>query len=134
MHCNSLFYQILLLFLFPCSAFFERIILCNSLVWSCAITGRSGMTFQEAEECEQKAKRNLSTFQDSLKKPLLYLATLTHRSRLNDLNDDIFLFAKDRFFIGETLDYVVGGSQRFLFYFFTSKICHLAVLIFNIFI
>ncbi|XP_059156185.1 bromodomain adjacent to zinc finger domain protein 1A-like isoform X2 [Physella acuta] len=93
------------------NAFFERIILCNSLVWSCAITGRSGMTFQEAEECEQKAKRNLSTFQDSLKKPLLYLATLTHRSRLNDLNDDIFLFAKDRFFIGETLDYV-GGSQR----------------------
>ncbi|CAL1546882.1 unnamed protein product [Lymnaea stagnalis] len=93
------------------NAFFERIILCNSLVWSCAITGRSGMTFQEAEECEEKAKKNLATFQDSLKKPLLFLATLTHRSRLNDLNDDIFLFAKDRFFIGETLDYV-SGNQR----------------------
>ncbi|KAH9519019.1 Bromodomain adjacent to zinc finger domain protein 1A [Bulinus truncatus] len=94
------------------NAFFERIILCNSLVWSCAVTGRSGMTFQEAEDCEKKAKKNLATFQDSLKKPLLYLATLTHRSRLNDLNDDVFVFAKDRFFIGETLEYISGNIRR----------------------
>ncbi|XP_013069196.2 bromodomain adjacent to zinc finger domain protein 1A-like isoform X1 [Biomphalaria glabrata] len=93
------------------NAFFERIILCNSLVWSCALTGKSGMTFQEATECENRAKKNLSTFQDSLKKPLLYLASLTQRSRLNDLNDDVFVFAKDRFFIGETLEYI-SGSQR----------------------
>ncbi|CAG5126855.1 unnamed protein product [Candidula unifasciata] len=93
------------------NAFFERIILCNSLVWSCAITGRSGLTFQEAEECEEKAKKNLATFQDSLKKPLLFLATLTHRSRLNDLNDDVFVFAKDRFFIGETLDISIGAQR-----------------------
>ncbi|XP_035825711.1 bromodomain adjacent to zinc finger domain protein 1A [Aplysia californica] len=93
------------------NAFFERIILCNSLVWSCAITGKSGMTFQEAEECEEKAKKNLATFQDSLKKPLLFLATLTHRSRLSDVNDDVFLFAKDRFFIGEALEYI-SSNQR----------------------
>jgi len=68
------------------NAFFERIILCNSLVWSCAVTGKSGMTFQEAEECEERAKKNLATFEDSLKRPLLLLATLTHRSRLSDLN------------------------------------------------
>ncbi|GFN82816.1 bromodomain adjacent to Zinc finger domain protein 1a [Plakobranchus ocellatus] len=95
------------------NAFFERIILCNSLVWSCAITGKSGMTFQEAEECEEKAKKNLATFQDSLKKPLLFLTTLTHRSRLNDVNDDVFLFAKDRFFIGETVEYSQAqGNKR----------------------
>ncbi|GFR93026.1 bromodomain adjacent to zinc finger domain protein 1A [Elysia marginata] len=72
-----------------------------------------GMTFQEAKECEDKAKKNLANFQDSLKKPLLFLTTLTHRSRLNDLNDDVFLFAKDRFFIGETLEYSQSqGSKR----------------------
>ena len=71
------------------------------------------MTFQEAEECEEKAKKNLANFQDSLKKPLLFLTTLTHRSRLNDLNDDVFLFAKDRFFIGETVEYSQSqGNKR----------------------
>ncbi|KAK7504212.1 hypothetical protein BaRGS_00004516 [Batillaria attramentaria] len=93
-------------------AFFERIILCNSLVWSCAITGRSGMTYQEAVECEEKAKRHLATFQDSLQRPLLFLATLTHRSRLVDLNDDVFLFAKDRYFIGETVDVTLPGEAK----------------------
>ncbi|XP_076442628.1 LOW QUALITY PROTEIN: bromodomain adjacent to zinc finger domain protein 1A-like [Babylonia areolata] len=93
-------------------AFFERIILCNSLVWSCAITGRSGMTYQEAEECEEKARRHLATFQDNLQRPLLFMATMTHRSRLADLNDDVFLFAKDRYFIGETVDVLIAGERR----------------------
>lgn len=69
------------------------------------------MTFQEAEECEEKAKKNLANFQDTLKRPLLFLATLTHRSRLNDLNDDVFMFAKDRYFIGETVE-CLQGSER----------------------
>ena len=36
--------------------FFERTILCNSLVWSCAITGKAGLTFEEALESEQAAR------------------------------------------------------------------------------
>jgi len=30
---------------------------------------------------------------------------------LNDLNDDIYLFAKDRFFIGETIDAVIVNEK-----------------------
>lgn len=71
------------------------------------------MTFQEAEESEMKAKKNLANFQDALKRPLLFLATLTHRSRMNDLNDDIFMFVKDRYFIGEALEYI-QESERFV--------------------
>ncbi|KAK3092925.1 hypothetical protein FSP39_008962 [Pinctada imbricata] len=92
--------------------FFERIILCNSLVWSCSITGRSGLTYQEAVECEEKALKNLASFPIYLQKPMLFLATLTHRSRLNDLNDDIFLFAKDRYFIGEVVDITLGNERK----------------------
>lgn len=99
-------------FSFRGRAFFERIILCNSLVWSCAITGRSGMTYQEAIECEEKAKRHLATFQESLQRPLLFMATLTHRSRLVDMNDDIFLFCKDRYFTGETVDVSLPGEPK----------------------
>ena len=70
------------------------------------------MTYQEAEESEEKAKKNLATFEDSLKRPLLFLANLTHRGRLGELNDDVFLFAKDRFFIGESLFYIDSDQKR----------------------
>jgi bromodomain adjacent to zinc finger domain protein 1A len=85
--------------------------LCNSLVWTCAYTGHPGLTFQEALDSEQKAKDQLAAFPSHLKRPLLYSATLTHRSQLNDMNDDIYLFAKDRFFIGEIVDTVIGNEK-----------------------
>lgn len=92
--------------------FFERIILCNSLVWSCAITGRSGLTYQEAEESEEKALKQLASFPAYLQKPILYLAFKTQRSRLADMNDDVFVFAKDRFFKGEMVDVMTGQSKK----------------------
>lgn len=91
--------------------FFERIILCNSLVWSCSITGRAGLTYQEAVECEEKALKNLATFPGYLQKPVLFLANLTHRSRLVDMNDDVFGFVRDRFFIGEVVEVMLGGEK-----------------------
>ncbi|ELT88139.1 hypothetical protein CAPTEDRAFT_221184 [Capitella teleta] len=91
--------------------FFERVILCNSLVWSCEITGRSGLTYQEALECEQAAKKRLSSFPSNLQKPILFLATRTYRGRLNELNDDVFVFAKDRYFIGESVE-VTQQNQK----------------------
>lgn len=45
-----------------CSEFCERIILCNSLIWSCSITGRSNMTYEEALQCEENAKKSLKEF------------------------------------------------------------------------
>lgn len=91
--------------------FFERIILCNSLLWSCEITGKWGLTYQEAVENEERARRNLATFPEYLQRPILYLATLTHRSRMAGMNDDVFVFAKDRYFIGEIVDVVHDGIR-----------------------
>ena len=83
-------------------------------MWSCAITGRAGLTYQEAEESEEKALKQLATFPDYLQRPILYLANKTQRSRLEFLNDDVFVFAKDRFFIGEVVEVLLGKS-RFVF-------------------
>lgn len=96
---------------FCCREFFERIILCNSLVWSCSITGKASLTFQEALESEEKALKHIASFPAALQKPLLFLAQKTKRSRLADMNDDVFMFAKDRYFIGEIVDVVVGGEK-----------------------
>ncbi|XP_013387932.1 bromodomain adjacent to zinc finger domain protein 1A-like [Lingula anatina] len=92
--------------------FFERIILCNSLVWSCSITGRSGLTYQEALESEERARKHLSSFPFYLHKPILFLATKTHRSRLNDMNDDVFVFTKDRYFVGEVVEVIHEGERK----------------------
>ncbi|XP_069772864.1 bromodomain adjacent to zinc finger domain protein 1A isoform X2 [Narcine bancroftii] len=84
--------------------FFERTILCNSLVWSCAITGKSGLTYQEAIESEAKARQNLQNFPEPLVVPILYLASLTSCSRLHELCDDLYMYTQDRYFAGEIVE------------------------------
>ncbi|XP_065220955.1 bromodomain adjacent to zinc finger domain protein 1A-like isoform X2 [Planococcus citri] len=91
--------------------FAERIILCNSLVWSCEETGRSGLTFMEAMESEKNAKKLLSDFPLELRKPILFLVTLTARSALNDLTEDIFNYVRDRYFVGEIVDVNLIGDH-----------------------
>ncbi|XP_065542377.1 bromodomain adjacent to zinc finger domain protein 1A isoform X1 [Lathamus discolor] len=92
--------------------FFERIILCNSLVWSCAVTGKPGLTYQEALESEKKARQNLQSFPEALIIPVLYLATLTRCSRLHEICDEIFAYVKDRYFVGETVEVVRNNGAR----------------------
>ena len=74
------------------------------------MTGKSGLTFQEALDSEKKAQDQLANFPEYLQRPILYLAHLTHRSRLNDLNDDVYGFAKERYFIGELVDAIISGD------------------------
>ncbi|XP_029972388.1 bromodomain adjacent to zinc finger domain protein 1A isoform X2 [Salarias fasciatus] len=92
--------------------FFERTILCNSLVWSCALTGRAGLTYLEAVESERRAKQSLRNFPPPLLLPLLHLAALSRRGRLSELCEDIYGFVKDRFFPGETVDVCGRGGAR----------------------
>ena len=81
--------------------FFQRTILCNSMVWSCGMTGKSGLTYEEAVECERKAKKRLGSLPKPLKRGLLWLTGQTHRGRITDLVDDVYVFAFNRFFKGE---------------------------------
>lgn len=92
--------------------FFERVILCNSLVWTCSLTGKPGLTYLEALDSEKRALRLLNKFPDALKLPVLYLATLTQRGRLNDMCDDVFMFVKDHYFVGETVEVSLNGAKR----------------------
>lgn len=107
----ALFFLILFVF-FLNSEFFERTILCNSLVWSCSFTGKSGLTYQEAIESERKIKKNLQNFPEPMAVPVLYLATLASHPRMSDLCDDIYDYVKDRFFVGETVTVVRNSGAR----------------------
>ncbi|XP_073465240.1 bromodomain adjacent to zinc finger domain protein 1A [Aquarana catesbeiana] len=92
--------------------FFERTILCNSLVWSCSFTGKSGLTYQEALESEKKVKKSLQNFPESVAVPVLYLSTLASHQKLSDLCDDVYEYVKDRFFVGETVTVVRNSGAR----------------------
>lgn len=88
-----------------------RIILCNSLVWQCSLTGRPQLTFEEALKSEQNAKQNLKDFPMELKVPVLYLASKTYRTGILDLVEDVYIYVRDRYFVGETVEVsiVEGG-------------------------
>jgi hypothetical protein len=44
------------------SDYFARVILCNSMVWHCSLTGKSNLTFQEALDSEKSARQLLKAF------------------------------------------------------------------------
>ena len=95
------------------SDFFERTIHLNSMVWSCGVTGRSGLTFEEALDSEKQANASLESFPEFLEVPLLYLVhKFTYRGRLDDLVNDVFTFMKDRYFVGEELAFVESRKKK----------------------
>lgn len=90
--------------------FFERTILCNSLVWSCGVTGKSGLTYEEAVESEAKAKKRISNLPKPLKKGVLWLAHRIKKGRLGDMVDDLADWTRNRYFVDEIVDAVIGNQ------------------------
>ncbi|XP_012285440.1 bromodomain adjacent to zinc finger domain protein 1A isoform X2 [Orussus abietinus] len=84
--------------------FCERVILCSSMVWSCSITGQSNMTFEEALQCEENAKRSLKEFPMELRIPIIYLANKTIRTSFTEMLEDVYQFVRDRYFVGEMVE------------------------------
>lgn len=76
------------------------------------MTGRPGLTYQEALESEKRARQNLQSFPEPLIIPVLYLTNLTHRSRLHEICDDIFAYVKDRYFVEETVEVIRNNGAR----------------------
>ncbi|EDO44053.1 predicted protein [Nematostella vectensis] len=85
-------------------AFFKRTILCNSLVWSCRFTGKSGLTYEEAEESEEDIIAIGESLSAPLRQAVLTLVHHTHRGKLANLCDEVFSYLKDRFQEGEEVE------------------------------
>lgn len=89
----------------------ERMFLYNSMVWTCSMTGKSNLTYQEALDSEENAKQCLKEFSMDLRIPTLFLASKTQRSGFADMVEDVFMFMKDRYFIGENLETSFTGNK-----------------------
>ncbi|VDN05609.1 unnamed protein product [Thelazia callipaeda] len=93
--------------------FFLRQISLSSMIWTCSVTGKTGLTFEEALESEKSAKDTLKTYPSSFAKPLLYLVhKLSCRGRMEDLVNDIYYFVKDHYLIGEEVTLGCGRSRK----------------------
>lgn len=99
-------------FCFLISDFFERIILCNSFVWSCVVTGRFGLIYQEVFELEKKVRQNFQSFLELLIILVLYLINFIYRLRLYEICDDIFVYVKDRYFVEEIVEVIRNNGVR----------------------
>lgn len=102
---------IILQFFSLLSDFFERVMLTNSVVWQCSLTGRPELTYSEALASEKTARRLLRQFPTALRGPVILIASRTKRSVLKEMIDDVFNNVKDRYFKDEKLD-VMNESGR----------------------
>nr|CAD2162362.1 unnamed protein product [Meloidogyne enterolobii] len=85
----------------------------NSSCWSCTMTGRNGLTYDEALQSEADAMEQINKFPSFLETPILYLIYhYTCRARVDELVSDIMLFMRDRYFINEDVLYRLGTKKR----------------------
>nr|CAH7768363.1 unnamed protein product [Callosobruchus chinensis] len=89
----------------------EKIILYNSMVWSCELTGKTNLTYIEALESEEQARKSIQEFPVELRIPLLFLATKTQRTSFIEMSEDIFMYMKNRYFIGEHIEASFTGNK-----------------------
>lgn len=89
--------------------------LTNSVIWQCALTGRPELTYAEALASEKTARKLLRQFPSALRGPIILVASLTKRSALKELVDDVFNFVKDRFFKDEKVDVMNENSRGWRF-------------------
>jgi len=89
--------------------YWERLVLCNAMVWTCEMTGRPNLTYQEAIDSEAKGLKFLNNIDKNLKLPMLYTCSLTRRGRQNDMSEDTFAYIRDRYFPGEPVEAIVKG-------------------------
>lgn len=85
-------------------AFYQRMILCNSLVWSCAISGKMNLTYKEALESEKTIRKSLNAIPYSLKLGMLYCVHHTRRSKIQEVTDAIYEYFKTRFQMDEKVE------------------------------
>jgi len=91
--------------------YYNSSIECNSLIWGCSIRNHYNLTFQEAVRSERKALKDIRKIPMCLQRPVVYLASIIKRRKIDKINDDLFTFIKERFFVGENVEVGIGKSK-----------------------
>jgi hypothetical protein len=80
--------------------------------WTCEVTGKTGLTYEEALQSESKAQDFLRKVPESIQRGVLQLVQFSTTSRTDQLVDDVFAKLKDRYCVGEQVIYKDKESRR----------------------
>lgn len=94
-----------------CRSFFNRTFLCSTHAWTCSLTGVSALTYAQALESEREAKKLVDGLADCYKQASLELIHHAPRTNMKTLAEEICLFYRDRFVVGEVVDMTVITSS-----------------------
>lgn len=99
--------------MWPFREFYDRQVLCTSDLWTCSVTGKSGLTYTEALNCEKESRMMLASIPRVLRKVLLHLMTYLDNFSTNVVISLLFEFANLRYFIGEHVQ-IVSKNKRYV--------------------
>ncbi|CAM6033742.1 unnamed protein product [Sphagnum compactum] len=77
-------------------------------VWTCKVSGKSNLTYEEAVVSERKATEKVQQFPKEFMGPVLHLVQFSCRLRIDELVDRLYKNFKERFVVGEV---VVGVRE-----------------------
>lgn len=89
--------------------FAARMDLYRQRAWTCALTGRVRLTFEEALLSEEEAAEDIEDYPEWCFEPLLRTVQYSTAGRLEDLVNEIYDTLNERFFVGE--DVVVEKAE-----------------------
>lgn len=91
--------------------YLKRINLYRLRVWTCKVTGKSNLTYEEALVSERRATERVQQFPKEFMGPVLNLVQFSVL-RLDELVNTIFKAYKDNFVVGEEIACVKGDFTR----------------------
>uniref|UniRef100_W4VS83 Bromodomain adjacent to zinc finger domain protein 1A n=1 Tax=Corethrella appendiculata TaxID=1370023 RepID=W4VS83_9DIPT len=94
--------------------YFQRVMLLNSMVWSCSLTGKTNLTYDEALESEKAARKILRKYPQAMKSPVIMVAAQTKRCAINELMDDVFGYVKDHYFKNEEIECLSSDGKFYI--------------------
>lgn len=92
-------------------SFYKRSLLCKSLVWSCAYTGKSRLTFSEALKSEEESRRQVESLPAPVKRAVLEVIHHCQRTSLWQLFEELWTLFKDRYWEEEQVEATVDKRR-----------------------
>ncbi len=81
------------------------------MVWTCSITGKTGLTYEEAVQSELNANNMLTSVSPAIQLPVIYLMNYINESKFGAIVDMIYAFISNRYFINEEIDININSKK-----------------------
>lgn len=77
---------------------------CNSQIWTCSLTGTTSLTYLQAVESEEEARKMMASLDECYQRASLSLVHHVFRTNVKTIVEEICAFLKDRFVENELVD------------------------------